>query len=457
MPAAIKRRKTTATTKNASSSAKKPRGLDAFTTVSKASALGKVVGEKNNVVDGQLARRVTTGSKRKVEVVDFENAEEVISVSDIFRATIKVEEREIKPLPQRRSEASPSKSSSKVASIFTKACAKAKTASTTPELPSELLDLINLHAAFLTALSLHYAHNGTNTPADLRLLCPDVARAWGKRRVLIEDIRRTLGVLNKHMPSETTDQPPLSRLTLSNYGLGKICVEIETASGKAGHMARAVNEDLLNEIFARGLAKMWEQREGEIEVEDFVKGLVLEEITVCESFAKMSPLLAKGQRRLEDLRKGAITKKEEAKQKKLATKEVNSTKPTLLERLRAKQILAASLPAPLNKVQLSRVAALHRIDEVASVLGMLTTSTSVGQTRVSFTLPTVLGKLMDSTRMPMSKEEGEACVRLLAGEIAPGWVKLVKMGKVEALVVNRDGRPTELALKESVKRASSML
>jgi hypothetical protein len=69
-------------------------------------------------------------------------------------------------------------------------------------------------------------------------------------------------------------------------------------------------------------------------------------------------------------------------------------------------------------------------------------------------MPTVLGKLRDSFKTPMSKEEGDICVRLLASEIAPEWVRIVKMGKVGALAVNREERPTDLEIEERVRRAS---
>ncbi|PVH71489.1 hypothetical protein DL98DRAFT_397269, partial [Cadophora sp. DSE1049] len=309
-------------------------------------------------------------------------------------------------------------------------------------LPTELLDLVNLHAAFLTALSIHYAHNGTHSPADLRNLCPDVARAWGKRRVTLEDIRRSIGVLNSSTPEGNDSR--ISRLSLSDYGHGKICIEIKMLA-KRGRIARPVNEDLLNEIFERGLSSAWEERDAEMDVKDFVEELPLEAITTCSSLIKMSPLLAKGQRRLEDLKSGITVK--ETVQAKI---EVSGPKLTLLERLRAKQLQQANMPPPLSKAEIARKAALGRIDEVVAILVILSTSTSIGQSRISFTLPTIIGKLRDSFKTPMSKEEADTCIRLLASEIAPEWVKLVKMGKVEALVVNRDERPSELDIKERV-------
>jgi hypothetical protein len=97
---------------------------------------------------------------------------------------------------------------------------------------------------------------------------------------------------------------------------------------------------------------------------------------------------------------------------------------------------------------------LQRVEEVAGVLSILSTSSSVGQQRISFTLPTVLGKLRDSFKTPMSKEEGATCVSLLASEIAPEWVRIVKMGKMEALVVMRDEKPGEEDIRERVRRAA---
>jgi hypothetical protein len=42
---------------------------------------------------------------------------------------------------------------------------------------------------------------------------------------------------------------------------------------------------------------------------------------------------------------------------------------------------------------------------------------------------------------------------LLASEIAPEWVKIVKIGKAEALTVNRDEKPGEEDIRERVRRA----
>ncbi|KAL2071914.1 hypothetical protein VTL71DRAFT_13149 [Oculimacula yallundae] len=468
MPIAIKRRKLATSTKNTTT---KSRGLNAFTTVSKASTTTKEIIEKNIQVDtATTIHQSTTGNKRKF-VEDEESAQpDTSSLANtlprkVIPRTPKTPHRRIlKPNPSSAID-TPTKGARSLLDQF---CISSRTptrsplgfnssisnlAASTPEIPSapssdlptELLDLINLHAAFLTALSIHYAHNGTHSPADLRNLCPDVARAWGKRRVLLEDIRRSIGVLNSSTPEGTDAR--ISRLSLSDYGHGKICIEIRTLA-KGGRIARPVNEDLLNEIFERGLMDAWEERGKDMDVKDFVESLPLEAITTCSSLVKMSPLLAKGQRRLEDLKAG-ITVKETEKEKVV----VAGPKLTLLERLRAKQVQQSHLPPPPSKAEIARQAAMGRIEEVVAILVILSTSTSIGQSRISFTLPTIIGKLRDSFKTPMSKEEADTCIRVLATDIAPEWVKLVKMGKVEALVVNRDERPGELVIKERVGRA----
>lgn len=423
-----------ATAKNATPS----RGIDAFTRVSKAGGTTKDIFEKHDHINVAVTTQLEE-STRKRKAVHIEEEEPPILSAN--KKPLRQHPQQHPKTPQKpitngtTSQDTPTQGARTLLDkLFVSSKNSTPKPTPSPELPSELLDLINLHAAFLTALSLHYAHNGTHSPADLRALCPDVARAWGKRRVTLEDIRRTLGIMNTNITSDT-------QLSLSDYGHGKICVEI-AASGKAGRLVRPVNEDLLNEIFVRALRTFWE-RDGE-DLKVFIEGLPLEPITTCSSLLKMSPLLAKGQRRLEDMKAGIIVKS--VKEKVPA-----ETGMTLLERLRAKQLEKSKMLPPPSKAQLSRKAALQRIEEVVGVLTVLSTSSSVGQQRISFTLPTVLGKLRDSFKTPMSKEEGDICVRLLASEIAPDWVRIVKMGKVEALVVNRDERPSEFDVRERVK------
>ncbi|TGO63982.1 hypothetical protein BOTNAR_0093g00200 [Botryotinia narcissicola] len=332
-------------------------------------------------------------------------------------------------------------------------------------LPTELIDIINLHAALLTTLTLHCAHNGSNAPADLRNLCPDVARAWGKRKVMLDDVRRALGVLNSHVKNDAEDQK-LSTITLSDYGSGKICVEIEPRNGGGkGNNLRPIDEERLNGIFSQRLISRWELKEEDVTIEDFIKQLPSEPITPCSSLSKMTPLLAKGQRRLEDMKAGIVAKKDLRRTKsspaliQAATSTDTSSppstekKPTLLERLRAKQLKQSLLPQAPSPARIARKSALSRMEEVVKVLSILSTSGSAGQQRISFTMPTLIGKLKDSFKTPISKDEAITAVKLLAVEIAPEWVQLAKIGKMEAVVFDREKKILEESVKDRVKKA----
>ena len=122
------------------------------------------------------------------------------------------------------------------------------------QLPDELQDLVNLHSSFLTALSLHYAHNGSMTPADLRILGPGIERAWRKRRVTAHDLRRILAIERSEGHVGHEGAGPLD---LSDYGHGKICVGIADHPNSRTATRRPVNEEFLNDMFLRNLKQRW--------------------------------------------------------------------------------------------------------------------------------------------------------------------------------------------------------
>ncbi|KAI4866742.1 hypothetical protein F4820DRAFT_241540 [Hypoxylon rubiginosum] len=333
-------------------------------------------------------------------------------------------------------------------------------------LPSEVLDLIDLHSALLKTLTLHYAHNGSNVPADLRVLCPNVARAWGKKRVTDADIRICLGVLNQASTSQhnngnkTSTQTKVSPLfSLSNYGRGKVCIEIDSAQHSGG---RPLDEKKLNGEFRSNLTLLWTQfatatENGAADASStFVSTLPKAPVSLCASLAKAAPVLSKGQKRLEELKHGIMAKKEAtaaAVAKKPQTSNSSSratngndtpmtnadgSKMSLLDRIRLKSLQRASSSATnLTPAQLERRAALQRASEVAAVLGMLGRAGGDGG-RVPFTMATVLEKLKDSFREGISREEGAACVRLLAADVAPEWIRVVVVGGRENVVVETD-------------------
>ncbi|KAI0551562.1 hypothetical protein F4679DRAFT_538377 [Xylaria curta] len=314
-------------------------------------------------------------------------------------------------------------------------------------LPEEVLSLIDLHTAFLKTLTLHYAHNGSNVPVDLRVLCPNIARAWGKKKVTDADIRICLGILNR------SSSGPFS---LSNYGRGKICIEIEQSRSFG-----PLSENKLNALFRTNITALWTEflANGQRDGPAFLTTLPKAPVTLCDSVTKASTLMLKGQQRLEDLKHGIAIKKQEKAAAKPSTAQdtpmmnADGKKMSLLDRIRLKSMQKAAMPAGLTPAQLERRAALQRAEEVAALIGMLSRASGDGG-RVSFTMVALLEKLKDSFRMGISKQEGAVCVRLLATEVAPEWVRVVTLSGRENVVVEV---ACELGKPEVARRVQNIL
>jgi hypothetical protein len=373
------------------------------------------------------------------------------------------------------------------------------------DLPAELNDLVTLHSSFLTAVSLHYAHNGNASPVDLGALAPSISSIWGRRRVTLDDIKLCLGILS----AGALHAFPFR---LSDYGYGKICLELAEQMQSRGVMARHIEEEKLNATFMHNLESLWttwaEKQMQALEmqkralalqsqprkrgrprkagaeqllfnpalanvatetptVDTFISQLPLAETTVCESLIKTLPLREKGGKRLQDIT-DAATDARAQKKTRVATptprslkNQTQSTpapvelsqpkitafaparKANLLDRILAKQAAQALLPDAPSPAEQARKAALGRADEVLSVISMLAAARGGGQ-RVSFTMAALVQALQGSVRSPISREEASKVVEVIAAEVAPGYVALIKMGAMCNVVVNPMYRPVDL-------------
>lgn len=369
---------------------------------------------------------------------------------------------------------------------------------TTAALPSELLNLLALHSSFLTALSLHYAHNGTASPVDLTSLTESVSKVWRLRKVTYDDIRLCIGVLEA---GPTGNHNPFY---LSDYGRGKICLEIREEH-KMGIGGLAMNEDALKDMFMVSLDALWSQwtsstasparviaapkkrgrpRKADVKqatiqpfasepsITKFIAQLPHADITTCSSLAAIAPLQEKGRKRLREFKdsvqQGRSTKKARdasvtaslgkenvptAKADNVQTKTGESQtkmtdfaavrKTALLDRILAKQTLAASGPKPPSPAELARNSALQRSEEVLGVLSLLCATKGPGL-RVSFSMNTLLQALQQSIRSPISRDEALKCIEVLAAEVTPGYVGIVQMGAISSVVINKTMRPVDV-------------
>lgn len=328
-------------------------------------------------------------------------------------------------------------------------------------LPSDLLDLLRLQAAFTKTLALHHAHHGSNAPVDVRALCLSVAQAWGKRRVTLEDIQRCIGVAASKSEADSYI------LFLADYGRGKICIELRQNAENVGTLSNQ-----LNESFETNLRSLWSEAVGRggVDAKKFIQSLPKASVSKCTSMLQTSAVRAKGQRTLEELMHGIALKKKEQEAKEVmlkapitaqasatGTTKTEEPKMSLLDRIRYRQLQRtqqqATGVAPPTPEELERRAALHRACDIAEVLSMLCTS-SRQQNRVSFGMVAVLTKLKDSLRLPISREEGVSCVRLLAKEVAPQWIQIVSMGGREIVIMLTNSMPSKAELQSRVESLS---
>lgn len=324
-------------------------------------------------------------------------------------------------------------------------------------IPKKLKDLIDMHSSFLTAVSLHVAHNGPIKPADLREICASVSSIWRKRRISVTDIQMILSLQQAAPPSD-------GRFILVDYGHGKICVEL--ASFSQGQQRLLVDEKRLNASFKRNLERAWkafsEVACSPATPEGFVSSLTPAPINASPSLSKLAPRLEKLQTRLTEFKEGAVRAQERANSKKLpytSDSKTGTERPkdpcdrsaSLKSRIFSKELRQAALPAVLSPEQIARRSALHRVTDVAGVLESMALSRQRHRnddaegdpfqqvaTSVSFTLPALVQNVQMSLRNPVSHDEAIICATLLA-ELVPEWISMREVGKIVGILIRGQG------------------
>lgn len=301
-------------------------------------------------------------------------------------------------------------------------------------------DFLNLHHAFVQALSIHAAHNGPHAPADLREFLPSVTRIWKKRKVQVKDVQRVLWVWDQSLKAKDVSY------RLANYGLGKVCVERNVSIDE--------QPPALQDFFEQALDLLWEQTEESLKdaKEEDRPVYFLETIGLACIHESLAPFSAfqKGQQRLQDLKGGVIRSKTE---KLRAEGQVNGPEtraPTntrrlgLLERIKNKELVQSKLPPPPTKKEVLRLSASERVEEVVQILGMLRPAGYVGTgikamlaaQRKPFKLETIIEHVRDSIRNPIPRDEVEMCIEILAdARVAGHWISIVSVNEMRSVVL----------------------
>uniref|UniRef100_A0A8H7KBR7 DNA replication factor Cdt1 C-terminal domain-containing protein n=1 Tax=Bionectria ochroleuca TaxID=29856 RepID=A0A8H7KBR7_BIOOC len=300
---------------------------------------------------------------------------------------------------------------------------------------------------------LHVAHSRSTAPVDVRSIAPNISMAWGKRQVTVEDIQRCIAIQSSAKYGYT------SPFIVSDYGRGKICVEIDSQ-----HNAAGINEDRLCKQFEESLRHICTERTVDemTDVDITFENLSLADLPKAAIKNKdlglnANPMLAKGQRTLSSLKSDLATREQEkqTKQEALSNNPMlnpDGSKMSLLDRIRLKQLVKDNGPVPPSGPELQRRAALNRVMDVSATLSMLSLSNPVSLPRQAFSMAAVMDRLKDSLRMPISKEEATTCIRLLATEVAPEWIRIVALGGRENVVLQRNMQPVDRVLNERVQK-----
>lgn len=323
-----------------------------------------------------------------------------------------------------------------------------ETSLSSTELPTQLQELIRLFKAFLTSTSLYSAHNGLGTPMYITNLLPHITRSWKKRAVTEQDMSIVLGILGDNDTFELADN-----------GEGSLCIELlETNHSTTGHF----NQPELIQLFHKRLTALWKQWTSSSptaisNIDGFLSQLPTVNVIKSQVAPSNPTQLTKGSERLQDIKAAAIAARAaqasarkplvQASAKSAAA--VASRGASLLDRILAKQTANANKVSGPDPAHLARLSAIDRIADIVEVLDVL----SNGRARASFSTKVLLGHLQNSLRNPISADEGEKCLEIMANEIAPMFVKIIKAGSVDAVVVTRGGKPRPDELRKALEDA----
>ncbi|KAJ5760418.1 hypothetical protein N7520_007574 [Penicillium odoratum] len=308
-----------------------------------------------------------------------------------------------------------------------------------PRVPC-VTDFLNLYSAFCQAISIHAAHNGPITPADIREFLPSITRIWKKRKVQIKDLQRLVWVWDHSLKAKDITY------RLANYGLGKVCLERKVQIDEQG--------SALQDAFEQAFDLLWEQTEESLKEakEEDRPALFLETLGLACIHESLTPFTAfqKGQQRLQDLRGGVIRMKTEmlrSENNQTGLKPLAATsnrRQSLLERLKSKELRQSKLPPPPTKKEMLRRSAAEHVEEVAGILALLRPAGYVGtgikamlaNQRKPFQMETIVQHVRDSIRTPIPNEEVQMCIEILADpRVAGHWVNLVTIKNLKSVVL----------------------
>ncbi|PNS18097.1 hypothetical protein CAC42_4056 [Sphaceloma murrayae] len=307
------------------------------------------------------------------------------------------------------------------------------------QLPASLEDLKLQFSAFLSAQALFVTHHGAGAQNHLVELAARVTKTWRKRAITTNDIRKLLGILGEASPFLIVDN-----------GDGRLCLELKDAHKDVALHTKELTDEFISRLQRRWLR--WNARTDSSEVDErvFLDALPLASVMKSE-VAIDSTKQSKGALRLAMMKNKpdgtssntATCKIDTVAQEAKTATAITSRGTSLMDRILAKQQIASTLPSAPTKADLERLAALDRVEDVARVLDFL----AGARPRASFSMQSLVQHLQSSLRNPIARDEAERCVTLMAEDVCPRFIGVIKTGGLHGVVITKMGRPSQLDLR----------
>ncbi|KAK2734929.1 hypothetical protein FQN57_001426 [Myotisia sp. PD_48] len=327
------------------------------------------------------------------------------------------------------------------------------------QLPPEFYELIDLHSAFLGALSLHFAHNGPTVPANLRDLLPSIERIWNKRKIIVEDLQKLLHIQKECQSSSR------STFRLNSYGSH---ILLEQLDNSACNHSPTVKETELKEQFSRGLKSFWAHHVQSRDTEKTSAGAVAN-IPLAPIHSSKGPNASTtgAQRSLENvfgiLQTKPIVSKNIREEKADISRNPTATanrRSGLLERIKSKSLQRSKLP-PVSKETMAKRTAIKRMPEILNILLSLSPihpnnaeqPTHPLLLRRPYTMDRIKQNIRDSLRSPIANQEIEACLNILSQtDVAGDWITIITKNRMKTVVLRSDRRPSSKMVNDRISK-----
>jgi hypothetical protein len=356
----------------------------------------------------------------------------------------------------------------------------------------------------LKALSIHFAHNGLSTPAELASLLKTVTCLWKKHAVKKEDIQRMLALYEFSSEQDRSavlqtgcnvshKEGPFQLTTSGAAGSMRVCVEYvgRRDMDAKGSLHSHFSEKDLQYLFELDLLCLYQASCHKPNTHlAFLSGPLTEFPLLSCTIGTQSAIRQEkaSARRTEIL--SISNASQQRQQKKLVIQAdpfpearektdnevalaIKSRTKSLFDRIAARQAINASSSVP-TAASILRRHAVGRISEIVEILRMKQQQKSVGRNhllsnsnstsptklgqRVSFSMKQLQIEIRDSASVPIGDEEIRLCLQMLAEEgTTAKWLKILESGvgdRMSAFVVlegnGMSGRDVQKILEEKI-------